>query len=61
MALFKHTAQKWADLYQAVADGRTVQYLDDNGDWHDLPDPCLDDWRVDSYRVKPSERKPDKQ
>lgn len=51
----KDNAKDFLPLVQALADGKTIQYLDDENEWIDEPDPLLTG-RSDWYRIKPEPR-----
>lgn len=51
----KDNAHEYLPLVQALADGKMIQYFDDNGGWSDRPEPLMTgnpEW----YRVKPEPR-----
>lgn len=51
----REEAAKWAELYQAYADGKVIQ-RDIGGTWHDVPDPIFIH-PYDLYRIKPEQKK----
>lgn len=48
-------ARKWAELYTAIADGKTWQIQSSAGEWNDATNGVHDPicWRVEHLRVKP--------
>jgi hypothetical protein len=53
----REEAAKWAELYQAYADGNVIQCLMlASNKWEDLPNPLFDG-SVDDYRIKPEPKK----
>ena len=48
----REDAQQWVKLFQAYADGETIQALNSNGRWRDVESPMFTSCLI-NYRVKP--------
>ena len=50
----REEAKMWAELYSALADGKTVQIISSNGTWEDIEIEKLSKiYDCNSYRIKP--------
>lgn len=54
----REEAAKWAELYQAYADGKTIQYLCNRGIWVDGKTLSFTE-SEEKYRIKPEMKKVD--
>lgn len=52
----KDTAKDYLPLVQALAEGKTIQYKLEDGEWADVPQPIFNE-EVSSYRIKPEPKK----
>lgn len=52
----KDNARDYLPLVQALAEGKTIQYRLEDGEWADVPQPIFHD-EVRSYRIKPEPKK----
>ena len=48
----KEEAKDFLPLVQALAEGKTIQYCDHDGDWLDIPIPAFSK-KPERYRIKP--------
>jgi hypothetical protein len=51
-------ARKWAELYTAIADGKTWQIQSSAGEWNDATNGVHDPrgWSIERLRIKPEPR-----
>ena len=52
----KENAKDYLPLVQALAEGKTIQYKLEDGEWADVPQPIFNE-EVSSYRIKPEPKK----